>query len=254
MGIVLNEYDLAEDTISSRSLGRRPVEALSRVAKYYYANGYRKQEIRKKLATLLLQSDPSASLCSWSGTLDRLAAGAGRYKLIRVEKVTVTCGELERIGELGGTQLRRLAFTLLCLSKYWDAANPRNNHWVNSPDKEIMAMANIKTSVRRQSELFAALMEAGLIRFSRKVDNLNVCVLFSEDGKGELEVVEFRNLGYQYSMHMGGAFFVCENCGLTVPADSQTKGRRRKYCRDCAALVKVRQNVDSMARYRAADR
>lgn len=47
MSIVLNEYEWAERMISNHELGKKPIETLTRVAKYYLENGYSKREIRK---------------------------------------------------------------------------------------------------------------------------------------------------------------------------------------------------------------
>ena len=46
MSIVLNEYEWAERMINNHDLGKRPVETLNRVAKYYLATGYSKREVR----------------------------------------------------------------------------------------------------------------------------------------------------------------------------------------------------------------
>ena len=58
--------------INHHDLGKHPVETLNRVAKYYFANQYSKQEIRKMLDTFLIQCDPSASLPGWSDVLDKI--------------------------------------------------------------------------------------------------------------------------------------------------------------------------------------
>lgn len=252
MSIVLNEYEWAERMIENHDLGKRPVETLTRVAKYYMENGYSKREIRKRLDTFLLQCDPTVSLVHWSETLDKIAKNAGKYALIRVEGIDITNEELARIEALSGIQLRRLAFTLLCVAKYWDAVSELNNHWVNSQDKEIMQMANINTSIRRQSAMFAELRGAGLIRFSKKIDNLNVQVLFMAPGETAIHIQDYRNLGYQYLKYYGGPYFECVNCGITVKIQSPGRGRRQKYCPNCALELHTRQKVESAMRRRQA--
>ena len=165
MSIVLNEYEWAERMINNHDLGKRPVETLNRVAKYYLATGYSKREVRRMLDTFLIQCDPSASLPSWSDMLDKIAKNVDKYPIIRVDGIDVTGKEMEAIEKLDGKQLRRLAFTLLCVAKYWDAVSERNNHWANTSDREIMQMANISTSIKRQSALFAELKNADMVRF-----------------------------------------------------------------------------------------
>lgn len=251
MGIVLNEYEWAEKMISIHELGKKPTETLNRIAKYYLENKYSKQEVRRMLDTFLIQCDPNASLVHWSNTLDRIVRNSSKFPLIQLDGVNITYQELERIESLQGKQIRRLAFSLLCVSKYWDAVSDSNNHWVNSPDKEIMQMANINTSIKRQSMMFSELRKAGLIRFSKKIDNLNVQVLFSDDaGDIAMDIRDFRNLGYQYLKFYGGPYFECENCGITTKLKEPAKGRRQKYCQSCAVELRTKQNVDSVMRQR----
>lgn len=250
MSIVLNEYEWAERMISNRELGKKPIETLNRVAKYYLENKYSKHEARKLLDTFLTQCDPTASLVHWSDTLDRVIKNASKFPLVKLDGVTVTQNELNRIEALGGKQVRRLAFTLLCIAKYWDSVSESNNHWVNSPDREIMQMANINTSIKRQSALFAELRDAGLIKFSKKIDNLNVQVLFIEPGDIVLHIQDFRNIGYQYLKYNGEPYFECINCGITTKIQEPLKGRRQKYCPSCAIELHTKQKVDSVMRKR----
>lgn len=252
MSIVLDEYTWAEQAIQNRSLGTSPLETLSRVSKYYASQKYPKKEVRHMLDIFLAQCDPRASLLQWSETLDRIAKNSDKYPLVRIEKIDITIAEITKIKSLKGKQLRRLAFTLLCLSKYWDTVSEKNNHWVNTSDKEIMKMANINTSIVRQSEMFAELRDSGLIRFSKKIDNLNVQVLFIDENgfPPALSVRDFRNLGYQYMMYCGEHYFACENCGLVTKINEPKKGRKQKYCKSCASEKYLQQRLEWMSRYR----
>ena len=248
MTIVLNEHEWAEEMITSRSLGKKPYETLCRVARYYLDNGIPKKEVRRMLDTFLLQCDPTASLPRWANSLDAALAHALKYEAIEMDGVDITKPEMERIDALQGKQTRRLAFTLLCLAKYWNAVSKKADGWVNSKDSDIMRMANINTSIKRQSLMFHSLNECGMIQFSRKVDNTNVRVCFIEDGETVLHISDFRNLGYQYLKYHGGDYFTCENCGVVDKVVKSERGRPKKYCRECAAQIAVQQRVDSVMR------
>lgn len=257
MSIVLNEKEWADDMIRKHSLGKKPYETACRVAKYYISGGYSKRETRKLLDDFILQCEPGSSLVEWGPMLDNALKAAVKYKPIEIPFIPITQKEMDRIGRLAGRQLQRLAFTLLCVAKYWDAISPSNNHWVNCADSEIMQMANIGTSVRRQSQLFAQLRDAEMIGFSKKVDNLNVQVLFMDDGPVKHQVTDFRNLGYQYLKFIGGNYFECANCGITTKdegasdtGDRPRRGRKPKYCKSCAAEVHLQQIVNSVMRRR----
>ena len=164
MTIVLNELEWAEKMINGQNLGSKPFETLSRIAKYYLANNNSKKETRSKLDSFLLKCDPSVSLPKWSDVLDYAVLKAAKYEPVTVNEILITDKEMSVIDSLQGTQLRRLAFTLLCLSKYWDAARKNTGHWVNNKDSEVMKLANINTSIKRQSAMYHTLNELGLIK------------------------------------------------------------------------------------------
>ena len=251
--IVLNEHDWAEEMIQSQTLGKKPYETLCRVARYYIdQNGYSKKEVRKALETFLLQCEPGASIPKWDDTLDYAVSHAMKRPAVEIDRIPVTASELEKISSLSGRQVKRLAFTLLILSKYYDMANSTDTHWVNTKDTEIMKMANVNTSIRRQSLLYHMLNECGMIHFSKRVDNTNIRVLFGSGDNDDVSyyVSDLRNLGYQYMMHCGEPnYSVCENCSVTF----KTKGHGRppKYCTDCANKIKIQQSVNSVMRQRA---
>lgn len=248
MTIVLNEHEWAKEMISSRSLGKKPFETLTRVAKYYIDKEYSKRDVRKMLDAFLIQCEPSASLPKWSNTIDYALDRALRYEAIKIDYIEITKPEMEIIDSLEGKQLRRLAFTLLCLAKYWDVVNPQGAHWVNSKDCDIMRMANINTSIKRQSLMYHTLHAAGLVQFSKKVDNTNVRVCFIKEGEPVLCISDFRNLGYQYLKYHGEPYFECQNCGIVTKVNSPTCGTKPKYCKECAVTVHTQQKVNSVMR------
>lgn len=254
MTIVLNEHEWARDMIESRSLGAKPFETLSRVAKYYIDKDYSKKEVRGMLDTFLLQCEPTASLPKWAETLDYAVARALKYDAIKIDGIEITKPEMERIDALEGKQIRRLAFTLLCLAKYWDIVNPQGDHWVNSKDSEIMRMANINTSIKRQSLMYFNLNEVGMVQFSKKVDNTNVRVCFITPGETAMVVTDFRNLGYQYLKYHGEPYFECQNCGITTKLNDPVKGLKQKYCKECAVEVAMKQRVNSVMRQRGGSK
>ena len=94
--------------------------------------------------------------------------------------------------------------------------------------------------------MLGSIRDAGLIRFSRKVDNTSIQVLFAceDTGDGVMDVVDFRNLGYQYMALTLPGFYKCEECGITCKYSVKDKGRPPKYCEDCAVKVHVRQHVE----------
>ena len=153
--------------VKSCALGKKPSETLRRVARYYMDTcGTSPEATRKKLDLFLLQCDPTASLPKWSAALDYAVSRASKYPAICIDSIPITDAEMKKIDSLKIKQHRRLAFTLLCLSKYWGMVTGKNDGWVNTKDNEIMSMANIRTSIKRQSAMYGTLCELGFIQFS----------------------------------------------------------------------------------------
>lgn len=255
MSIVLNEHYSAEQSIESNSLGNKPLETLRRVARYYMdINGITdKKAVRGMLDTFLLRCDPVASIPKWSRVLDFATEWAFKHEAIIIESIIITKPELQKIDSLDSKQIKRLAFVLLCLSKYWNAVNNQNDNWVNSKDNEVMAFANIKTSIRRQCAMYATLRDYGFIQFSKKVDNTNVKVCFATDGEPAMIITDLRNLGYQYLKHHGEPYFECKNCGIVTRYKnhmSKKSIQQQKYCESCAVEIRTQQNINAVMRRR----
>ena len=101
--------------------------------------------------------------------------------------------------------------------------------------------------------MYHNLNEAGLIKFSKKVDNTNVRVCFVKPGDAAIRITDFRNLGYQYLKYHGEPYFECQNCGVTTRYDNPDNKRscsKQKYCRSCAAEINIQQIVNSVMRQR----
>ena len=253
MTVVLDENKWAEEMINECSLGKKPSETIRRVARYYIDAGYSTANVRKMLDHFLLQCNPAASLPKWSDAIDM--AYAQKCSAIKIDCVRITDKEMEVVDNIEGRQRQRLAFALLCLSKYWDEVTHTQSHWVNNKDSEIMNMANVNTSIKRQSLFYHDLNEAGLIQFSRKVGNTHVKVLFAGQGDNVvLEISDFRNLGYQYLMYKGEPFIRCQNCGIVTKLNHPKMGVSQKYCRECASKVMIQQKVNYTMRMRMSNR
>ena len=250
MAIVLKENEWAAQMIRDGNLGRKPSETLRRVARYYLDNGFSPREVRAKMDAFLLQCEPTYSLPKWSDALDYAMRSAQRHPAIDIDYIEITDKEIETIDALDGRQVKRLAFTLLCLAKYWKTIIPDGEYWVNNKDNEIMSMANIDTSIKRQCILYSKLHDAGLVKFSKKVDNTNVMVEFVSDGNVVMQISDFRNLGYQYQKYKGEPYFECVNCGIVTKLTRPSERWHQKYCKDCAHKVHLQKIVESVMRGR----
>lgn len=242
MSIVLNERECAIEALQRCTLDTKPLETLGRVAKYYRAEGYKKSEIHSMLESFMLKCDPTINIVKWQDAIDRQIKDAEKFPLIELDGIPITQSELDFCDKLPGKQMKRLMFTLICLAKFCNAVSDRNNNWVNRPDKEIFKMANVVTPIKRQSLMLNDLREAGLIRFSRKVDNININVsCIDNTGDPVLIITDYRNLGYQYMRHCGEPYFECSSCGVVI----KRTGKNHKYCSDCAVDINRQKTRDN---------
>lgn len=245
MSYALNETKLAISSIESPSLGKSPYDTLRRVARYYIDEGQSRDSVRKSVEEYITLCDKSASIVKWDKTINAAIQYASRHEALNIGSIPITESELTTINSAVGSQSQRLAFTLLCLSKYWNKRNGVESFWVNSKDSDIMQMANIKTSIRRQSKLYHDLREAGMISFSHKIDCNHVRVEFADNNSNTaMEITDLRNLGNQYLMHIGQPYFKCAECGIVSKMSSISRGRHRKYCVDCAYKVQKRRSAE----------
>ncbi len=234
MCIILNEKAYAEDVLEKMELGKKPVETLGLLAKYYHGEGYKKQAIAELLESFLLKCDPSTNIVKWQDVIGRLSRSSGKYGLIDIPAICITKAEVEQIQKIDGKLLQRLLFTMVCLAKYGNAVSATNNNWVNKDDREIFSLADIKLSAKKQSLMINDLYKMGCVGYSRIVDNVNINVkIINDDSPVVLEIRDFRNLGNQYRRYCGEKFIECTCCGKVVRENSG----KQKYCKECAMEV-----------------
>lgn len=241
MSVILNEREFAEAAIRNGELGNKPYITLNCLAKYYYAEGYRKARIAKLLEEFLTKCDPRANIVKWQNVIEQISRDSGKYPMIEIDSVPITKDELSACRAIKGQQVQRLLFTLIALAKFSHKANPNNQYWVNFPDKDIFRLANITTSIKRQSLLLNDLMNAGYIKFSKKIDNvsINVCCV-SENSEIVVSLTDFRNIGNQYMKLCGMSYIECASCGAVVKKSNNSQ----KYCPDCAVVINRQKSLN----------
>lgn len=239
--IVLNERACAEYALDNLSLGAKPIETLGRVARYYYSIGYKKKDIGSLLEDFMLKCDPAINIVKWQAAIDRQVSNADKYELIDISGISITRAEIDKIQQIDGKLLQRLMFTMLCLARYGNAVNPKNNNWVNKKDKEIFSLANISLTTKRQSLMINDLWTMQYIGFSRVVDNININVKIIDDSSPTvLYISDFRNLGNQYMRYCGEKYIECECCGKVV---KENHGKQH-YCNECAIEIDRQKSLE----------
>lgn len=246
----MNERRRAEDILSSVQETTNPIHNVYLLSRYYYAQGMRQKEVLEKIEDYLRQF-PFLVLPKWQQTVDKIVAKAKGKGLIEIEYVDITEKELAEIAKLRKESLKKLAFTLLCIAKYFNTIRPENNSWVNTPDKDVFRMADIRTlDCKRQQQLIRELYLLGLIGYSKVVDNVNLQVLFVDaETEPVLHIYQFDDLGYQYLEYVGDPSIVhCKCCGKLIKKTSC----RKDYCDECAVEARKSSNRKASQKRRDA--
>lgn len=246
----MNERRRAEDILSSVQETTNPIHNVYLLSRYYYTQGMRQKEVLEKIEDYLRQF-PFLVLPKWQRTVDKIVAKAKGKGLIEIEYVGITEKELAEIAKLRKESLKKLAFTLLCIAKYFNTIRLENNSWVNTPDKDVFRMADIRTlDCKRQQQLIRELYLLGLIGYSKVVDNVNLQVLFVDtETEPVLRIYQFDDLGYQYLEYIGDPSIVhCKCCGKLIKKTSC----RKDYCDECAVEARKSSNRKASQKRRDA--
>ena len=246
----MNERRRAEDILSSVQETTNPIHNVYLLSRYYYAQGMRQKEVLEKIEDYLRQF-PFLVLPKWQQTVDKIVAKAKGKGLIEIEYVGITEKELAEIAKLRKESLKKLAFTLLCIAKYFNTIRPENSSWVNTPDKDVFRMADIRTlDSKRQQRLIRELHLLGMVGYSKVVDNVNLRVLFVDtETEPVLRIYQFDDLGYQYLECIGDPSIVhCKCCGKLIKKTSC----RKDYCDECAVEARKSSNRKASQKRRDA--
>lgn len=189
------------------------------------------------------QNYPRYNPVDWTTNIEKYANKAGKYPMCVCKGVRITENELKTITEISNKVLERLAFTLLCLAKFRNYRNPNNNNWLSYSNGEIYDIACINTTAFDKDLKINQLRELGLIEYAKKINNLNIRVLFIDNESNEkLFISDFRKLGYEWRLHKGEKYICCADCGILV---KNTNGKRR-YCKDCADIINKEKTNERM--------
>lgn len=244
--IVMNERRWANQILETGDLGDNRGLAIQVLARYFYwEEGLKKKAILERLDALLEQLIPDYNPVKWEPFLERAAVKAKKRKLIELDEIPVHKGEMDFISTIPRVQLRRLAFTMLVLARYFDTIKETNNHWINLEFAEVFRLACITATLEKQAEMYRALIDARFIEYSKRVGNNNARVLIMDDTETVYTVPDLRAIGHEYQLYCGEPYARCERCGVLF---RQSAKMNRKYCKECSKRPAM-----AMRRYQCSD-
>lgn len=236
----MNEYlyakSLTEKTpLTSQDIGNKPSATLNLLARYYRDIGKTNDEIKQLLDKFLcdcLKNNYESS--KWVSTIDYQVLKSKKYGLKKVDKVEITANEMNVVNQLKNKSHRKILFTMLVISKFYNEVSENNNNWVNLEYKQIFGLANVAMTIKNQALLVNELYKQNLISISRKVGKPNIQVNFvdskSDSTKIVLTINRLWNLGKEYLLYCGENYIRCEKCGDII----KNYRNSNKYCKRCA--------------------
>lgn len=236
MDIIMNEYTFAENLLNKQDLkacdlGDKPSSTLNLLARYYREIGKNDDEIKELLSDFLnrcLKDKYKES--KWIDSIFYQVVKSKKYNLKKVDNVVVTKSEMEIIQSVKGKSRQKVLFTLLILSKYYNAVSDKNKNWTNLEYKKIFKLANVQLSIQNQALLINDLYNCGFVNVSKNVGKPNIQVNFVDnESDAVLTITRLKDLGKEYLMFCGEDYIRCQKCGTLVKNYKNTN----KYCKTC---------------------
>ena len=232
----MNEYTYAENLLNKQDLkacdlGDKPSSTLNLLARYYREIGKNDDEIKELLSDFLnrcLKDKYKES--KWIDSIFYQVVKSKKYNLKKVDNVIVTKSEMEIIQSVKGKSRQKVLFTLLVLSKYYNAVSDKNKNWTNLEYKKIFKLANVQLSIQNQALLINDLYNCGFVNVSKNVGKPNIQVNFVDnESDAVLIITRLKDLGKEYLMFCGEDYIRCQRCGTLVKNYKNTN----KYCKTC---------------------
>ena len=241
MDIFLNEIAEAERIIESKDLGVKPSQSLFLLAKYYrYEMKYKKSKIITVLTDFIKSTGINYRPSDWEKSVERQVDGTRNNPPINIEYIGITQNELEDIARLKSPPVERIAFTALCLAKYRNILNARNNNWVCASHKMLFSLSSVNKTKYEKEMMIHKLVKAGMLQPAFAVGNTNLKVKFIDDNSPiVLKITDMRELGKEYMLYRGKKYARCGNCGRLFYKRSNSQ----LYCKNCKGYQKIKTKV-----------
>ena len=256
MDIILNEVELAKDIIKRAEgeanpslVGKKPSYTLSLLARYMKQIEKKKDEvIFEYLDSFMSKHANGYNSVLWGNKIQSCIKRAKKNKLNQIDYIGITQKELDIIAKLKNEKQERLAFTMLCYAKYYNAINEMNNNWINVSLTDLFKSARVYSEKGVSNRLMINDIKDKIdIQFidekTKKVKNkkwMELALLVSStniklnciDNKSDeytIKITDFRELGYEYLLYKGFNYKRCETGGILL----KTTGNKSMYCSTC---------------------
>ena len=246
--IILNELKYAKYVYENKILDDKPSYTISLLCKYFI-QVLKMSEIETvvEIDKFMKETYPNYIDSEWYTVILKNIKNANKYKLLEIESINITKDELNIISQLENEAYEKLAFTILCLSKYQHIRNNSEEYWTdkNYSISQLKKFANLSFNKEKMIDALHYLCSTGIIRIGFRssnyhcnfvVENSEVVITITDDKIGMVD------LGNQYLNYLNKGYF-CEKCGKFTRKQkskklTKTLERNKKYCNSCSKYIK----------------
>lgn len=140
-----------------------------------------------------------------------------KYKIKNIDSIKITKSEMNKIQSLNDIKKEKIAFVVLALAKYFNAAyeNERDNFYAKT--SEIFKFARISIPVRERDYYLRFAYEEGILKPNYSIGNNAYTAAFvshsDEEIVLELNESDYLEIAYTYLNYKNGGYKRCKTCG-----------------------------------------
>lgn len=140
-----------------------------------------------------------------------------KYKIKNIDSIKIMKSEMDKIQSLNDIKKEKIAFVILALAKYFNAAyeNERDNFYAKT--SEIFKFARISIPVRERDYYLRFAYEEGILKPNYSIGNNAYTAAFvshsDEEIVLELNESDYLEIAYTYLNYKNGGYKRCKTCG-----------------------------------------
>ena len=140
-----------------------------------------------------------------------------KYRIKNIDSIKITKSEMNKIQSLNDIKKEKIAFVVLALAKYFNAAyeNEKDNFYAKT--SEIFKFARISIPVRERDYYLRFAYEEGILKPNYSIGNNAYTAAFvshnDEEIVLELNESDYLEIAYTYLNYKNGGYKRCKACG-----------------------------------------
>ena len=140
-----------------------------------------------------------------------------KYRIKNIDSIKITKSEMNKIQSLNDIKKEKIAFVVLALAKYFNAAyeNEKDNFYAKT--SEIFKFARISIPVRERDYYLRFAYEEGILKPNYSIGNNAYTAAFvshsDEEIVLELNENDYLEIAYTYLNYKNGGYKRCKTCG-----------------------------------------